>query len=216
MFVWVCVLSACQQQQQRLNAHQRLPLRSTYSFFSQKFHASYIAIRLFHWMSHVQMYCMCPMAERKRIQSRNTIQRDVSLHYILQLYVKWMNENKKYSGVDDSSEYFCFFQFLWYSAHTLCHFGFTISADIEKKSECAISLNLLASHNAKSAYNKTVYYAWFHFLKLWFLVVCGVQVIRRGREKKMSSDGGDGDDTVHGYLPGSIEPYVSSRNVQSI
>lgn len=35
-------------------------------------------------------------------------------------------------------------------------------------------------------------------------------------KKKMSSDGGDGDDIVHGYLPGSIEPYVSSRNVQSI
>lgn len=29
----------------------------------------------------------------------------------------------------------------------------------------------------------------------------------------MSSDGGDGDDTVHGYIPGSIEPYVSSRYV---
>lgn len=32
----------------------------------------------------------------------------------------------------------------------------------------------------------------------------------------MSSDGGDGDDTVYGYLPGSIEPYVSSQNVQPI
>lgn len=26
---------------------------------------------------------------------------------------------------------------------------------------------------------------------------------------KMSSDGGDGDDTIYGYLPGSVDPYVS-------
>lgn len=25
----------------------------------------------------------------------------------------------------------------------------------------------------------------------------------------MSSDGGDGDETIYGFLPGSIEPYVS-------
>lgn len=25
----------------------------------------------------------------------------------------------------------------------------------------------------------------------------------------MSSDGGDGDDTIYGYLPGSVDPYVS-------
>lgn len=25
----------------------------------------------------------------------------------------------------------------------------------------------------------------------------------------MSSDGGEGEDTIYGYLPGSIEPYVS-------
>lgn len=37
----------------------------------------------------------------------------------------------------------------------------------------------------------------------------------RNSKKKMSSDGGDGDETVYGHLPGSLD-YVSSRNVQPI
>lgn len=40
-------------------------------------------------------------------------------------------------------------------------------------------------------------------------VGCSNWIKLKKKKKKMSSDGGDGDDTVYGYVPGSVEPYVS-------
>lgn len=44
--------------------------------------------------------------------------------------------------------------------------------------------------------------------------MCGKNFIADYSEEnkyiKMSSDGGDGDDIIYGYLPGSTEPYVSA------